>query len=693
MNFFQELKRRNVFRVAIAYLVGAWLFTQVADVVLGVISAPDTAMRAVVAILALAFIPTVIFAWVYEITPDGVMKASEIDADKSITYETGKKLNIATMIMVVSAVAFVIVERYLPVSERTVPVESATVAEQVAAEPETKALAATSIAVLPFANRSNEEDDLYFTDGIHDDLLTQLAKIHDLTVISRTSVMEYRDTAKNLREIGAELNVGTILEGGVQKVGNRVRINAQLIEVASDRHLWAETFDRELTAENVFELQSEIARNIVRAIEGELTPEEERLLDDIPTHNFAAYDAYLRGMEIINRANYARSEEEAALPHFQRAVELDPDYALAHAELAGLYAQQYWRGLDTSEALLDKYRATLERAIALNPDSPVALRAQANYHYRVENDYAKSLELLERALETAPGDVDIRSDIGLTLRRLGRWDESIEAFSRALRLDPASSFNHALLTETLASMKRWEDIVENTVPVEDADRDNLDIQITRALALFNLTGDLTHFERVFETMNLVATTDYLEWSAQVHFFKRDWDKSIEVLENALWTDLSVQLVGKANRLRSLGDAWRLKGNENKARSYYEEAAAMRDEVMNSSLQAQIYAGSWVAISLARLQRVEEAIELADQLVEENPYEKDALVAVTPIYTRAFVRSLAGDRDGAIEDLTRVFNMRGALQPTHWEVHLDPNWDHMRDDPRFVELTTPENLIQ
>lgn len=691
MNLFNELKRRNVFRVAIAYLVGAWLFTQVADVVLGVISAPDTAMRAVVAILALAFIPTVIFAWVYEMTPDGVKKASEIDADDSITYETGKKLNIATMIMVVSAVAFVVFERYLPETGEPVSEVASLAVEESPVEAE--AQSATSIAVLPFANRSNEADDLYFTDGIHDDLLTQLAKIHDLTVISRTSVMEYRDTQKNMKEIGAELNVGTILEGGVQKVGNRVRINAQLIEVETDRHLWAETFDRELTAENVFELQSEIARNIVRAIEGELTPEEERLLDDIPTHNFAAYEAYLRGMEIVNRANYARSEEEAARPFFEKAIELDPEYAEAHAELANLYGQLYWRGIDTSPAHLVNYRQTLERARALKPDSPMALRAEANYYYRVENNYHKSLELLQKALQSAPGNVDIVSDIGLTLRRLGRWDESIQSFSRALRLDPASGFNHALLLETMSSVGRWQDIIDNSVPLEDADRDELDIQITRAQAIFNLTGDLTYMTRVFEVMNLIGSTDYLAWSADVHLLQRNYDSMIEVLNGPIWTDLMVQRVGEADRLSHLGDAWRLKGGADRAREYYEQVVSMQDEVMVSALQVQVYAGRRIAVALARLGRFDDALELINQVVEANPYENDALVANAPLFGRAMVRGLAGDRDGAIEDLTVAIDMRGALPTTRWELHLNPNWDFMRNDDRFVELVTPENLIQ
>jgi TolB-like protein len=698
VNVLKELKRRNVFRVGIAYLIGAWLFTQVADVVLGVISAPEAAMRAVVAILALGFIPTVIFAWVYEMTPDGVKKASEIDQDRSITHHTGRKLDIATMIMVVSAVLFVMVERYLPTSESPVSDSKAVVEEVSTVETLTPGDASatalvTSIAVLPFANRSNQDDDLYFTDGIHDDLLTQLAKINDLTVISRTSVMKFRDSTQTLGEIGEELKVGTILEGGVQKVGDRVRINAQLIEVATDKHLWAETFDRKLTAENVFELQSEIARAIVHAVSGELSPEEASQLAEIPTRNFAAYDAYLRGKEIINRSNYARSEEEAAFPFFQAAVELDPDYALAHAELAGLYAQQYWRGLDTSEELLNKYRETLDRAIASDPDSPVALRALANYHYRVENDYAKSLELLQSAVEIAPGDVDIQSDIGLTLRRLGRWEESIEALYRPLELDPASSFNQALLTETLTGTRQWQDIVDNSAPLEDADRDELDIQITRALALYNLTGDLSPMERVFETMNLVGTTNYLRWSALVHFLQRDWDKAIEVLENDVWTDLSVMRVGETNRMSQLGDNWRLKGDEDRARQYYEQAVARQEEVMDSAMQVQIYSGSLIAVALARLGRFEEALALADLLVNENPYEKDALVAITPVYNRAMVRAITGDREGALSDLETSLSMHGTLAPTRWFIHHNPDWDFMRDDPRFVELATPDNLIQ
>lgn len=682
--------------------MAAWLLVQVADVLLDLVGAPDATLRALAVLLALGFIPTVIFAWAYEMTPEGVKKASEIDTDQSITHHTGRKLDIATIVLVIAAVGFVVVERYLPGREAEAMPQTGLAVEATApaaleeSEPPGRdaALPVTSIAVLPFANRSNEQDDLYFTDGVHDDLLTQLAKIHDLTVISRTSVMEYRDSPKNLREIGLELNVGTILEGGVQKVGDRVRINAQLIEVATDRHLWAETFDRELTAENVFELQSEIARKIVQAIAVQLSPEEEQLLAQVPTQNLAAYDAYLRAREVFYGANYSRSQEEAALPLLERAIELDPNYIDAHVMLATIYGQLYWRGIDTSDELLEKYEETLDRASQLGPTSPGALRAQANYHYRVENDYARSLEMLQRAAQAAPGNVDLHAEIAFSLRRLGRWEEAIASFGRALELDPANGFYRGTMLETMESTWKWQDILDHSVPLEDADPDELDIQITRAKAIFNLTGDLEPMERVFARMNLVGSNGFFTWSAYVHILQRDPDSAIEVLDGPVWeAGLADQAFTQAYRRSQLAGAWRLKGDLERANELYEQIVSDRDAFMGSSLQTQVYGGGLVAKALAYLGRTEEALALSSLLVEENPYEDDALVAASPIYDRALIRGLSGDADGAVEDLRVALETPTAGVVTAWDLHYDPTWDFMRDDPRFVELATPKNLIQ
>jgi len=647
-----------------------------------------------VAILALGFFPAVIFAWAFEMTPEGLKRDSEVDHSQSIVGHTGKKLNVVTILMVIAAVAFVAVERYLPGRNAAAPATVTPVATPVAPAATAPVVAdSKSIAVLPFANRSNQADDLFFTDGIHDDLLTQLAKIHDLTVISRTSVMEYRDTRKNLKEIGGELNVGNILEGGIQKVGDRVRINAQLIEVATDKHLWAETFDRELTAENIFDIQSEIARKIVQAIAVELTPEEERRLSEVPTQNLAAYEAYLRSREIFYGANYTRSQEAAAQPWLEKAIELDPDYAEAYAQLANIYGQTYWRGIDTSEAFLAKYRATIARALELNPNSPSALRAQANYHYRVENDYETSARLQKKALENAPGDVDLHGDRGLSLRRLGRFDESIASFKRALQIDPANRFYYQIMVETMVTAGRWEDILENTVPLADADPDDLDSQIDRAIAQLNLTGDLEPLERVFKTMNLIDSSKYFTYSARVHMLRRDPDAAIEVLNNALWSSTEVPLISLNNRDFELAKAWQMKGDEDTARMHYERVIESLEDVENSALQRRSYGGMQIAISMARLGRFDEALELAARLANDPLVRNDNLLWGRMQWQLGLVKALAGETNEALEILRVSLETPSAFRPTVWDLYYGPEWDFMRDDPRFVELATPPVVIR
>jgi TolB-like protein/Flp pilus assembly protein TadD len=699
MSLFDELKRRNVFRVGIAYVVAAWVLLQLFDVIGEILELPEWGGKLILAMLVLGLFMALIFAWAFELTPEGVKRESEVDRSRSITPQTGRKLNAVIIVLMAVSIAYLLFDKFY-LSERlergtavTPAPVSAEPAEPAEPEPEAGAADLKSIAVLPFANRSNQADDLFFTDGIHDDLLTQLAKVHELTVISRTSVMEYRDSSKNLRDIGSELNVGTILEGGIQRVGDRVRINAQLIEVSTDRHLWAETFDRELTVENVFELQSEIARKIVEAVAVELSPEEERLLAEVPTQNLAAYEVYLRAKEIFYSANYSRSQEEEARPYLERAIALDPDYAEAHTLLASIYGQLYWRGIDTSEAHLDIYRQTIERAISLKPGSPSALRALANYHYRVENDYQRSLQLLQQALDGAPSNVDLHGDIGLSLRRLGRWEESIASFRRALELDPANAFYYALMLETMSTSFQWQDVIDHSVSLEDADPDDLDTQVNRALAQFNLNGDLRPLERVFETMNPVASSNYFSYSAYVHWLQRDLDAMLRVLDNPLWQNEADQQEFRITRHMQLADAWRLKGNEQRAKRHYQEVVDELDEVMVSALQVQAYSGMNVAVAMARLGRHDEALALADRLVHDIPPERDAMLWGSLHMRRAMVRGLAGDEEGAIEDLELALRTPTAFPVTVWNLHYDPNWDYMRNNSRFEELATPPNLIR
>ena len=290
MSFFAELKRRNVVRVGIAYVIGGWLLLQLTDVLSQLLALPEVVGRIIVLLVAIGLPVALFFAWAFEMTPEGVKREKDVDRSQSITNVTGQKLNNVIIGVLVVALTYFAIDKFLLAPDRAQP-ESDHLSQQTAGQSTTaeekKALtpieaaaeaeaiiSRQSIAVLPFDNRSNREEDQFFTDGIHDDLLTTIARIGSMKVISRTSVMEYKGTTKKIPEIAAELGVANILEGGIQRSGDQVRINVQLIDANTDEHLWAEIFDRELTAENLFAIQSEISQAIASALQATLSPEE-----------------------------------------------------------------------------------------------------------------------------------------------------------------------------------------------------------------------------------------------------------------------------------------------------------------------------------------------------------------------------------------------------------------------------------
>jgi len=296
LSFLNELKRRNVLRVGAAYIVSSWLLIQVAETIFPLFGFGDTPARLVVIVLAIAFLPSLIFAWVFEITPDGLKRDADVVREHSIAHVTGKKLDRIILVVLAVALAYFAFDKFVLDPQRDIAItESATRAgvEQAREEARLGMFNEKSLAVLPFTNRSPNADDAYFTDGVHDDLLTRLANIGSLKVISRTSVLQYRDLTRNLREIGRELGAATILEGGIQQVGGNVRINMQLINAETDEHLWAQTFDRALTLENVFAIQSEIAEAIASQLEATLSPREQSRIRQTPTLNFDAHNAYI----------------------------------------------------------------------------------------------------------------------------------------------------------------------------------------------------------------------------------------------------------------------------------------------------------------------------------------------------------------------------------------------------------------
>ncbi len=369
MSLYHELKRRNVFRVGIAYLALSWLLTEVSGTLFPAFGIPDWGVRFVVIVFALGFVPALIISWAYELTPEGLKREKDVVRDASITHLTAKRLDGITIGLIVVALAFILADR-LWLSPRLADQSAAPVAvvtdngQTSKPEPTEPQYPPNSIAVLPFANRSANPDDAFFVDGIHDDLLTHISRIGSIKVISRTSVMQYRDSTQSIPQIGAELGVATVLEGGVQRAGDQVRINVQLIDALTDEHLWAEIYDRQLSATNIFSIQTEIAEAIAKALQTTLSPTEQQRMLAVPTENLAAYEAYL-----IGRQRFARRSTDSiaeAIDYFLEAVELDPDYALAWVGLADAYIYQAAQGGFSEGELHARAQAALETALELN---------------------------------------------------------------------------------------------------------------------------------------------------------------------------------------------------------------------------------------------------------------------------------------------------------------------------------------
>jgi len=426
MSLIQELKRRNVIRVGVLYLVAAWLLLQLTDVLSSLLAVPESVGSIVVLFLLLGFFPVVIFAWVYEMTPEGLRREVDIDRSQSVTPDTGKKINTLIVVLLVLAIAGLVADRLIP--ESSVDTEVAVV-DPVDVPP----LPANdrSIAVLPFADLSQDRDQQYFTDGLSEELLNLLVRVDELRVASRTSSFSYRDSTLDIPEISKALNVGYILEGSVRKDGDRIRITAQLIEAGTDTHLWSENFDRELT--DIFAIQDEIANAIVNALTGELGMGGDRVVTvEVATENLDAYEMYLTARELFT----ARDQLPESIRLFQKAVELDPNFARAWAGLAAVEAVIYDYVFDDGIDHFPSAKKAAETAISLNPDMSLALAVLGSLASDQEGDIVRSLAYFDAALEKDAKNTSAWLWRGIDLSNSGFLDEAIASFQKCIDIDP-----------------------------------------------------------------------------------------------------------------------------------------------------------------------------------------------------------------------------------------------------------------
>jgi len=433
----EELKRRNVLRVAATYAVVAWIIIEAGSVLLPTFGASESTFQAYVVVVVAGFVASLVLAWVFEVTPEGVKLEKNIDRSESITPKTGRRLDLMFIALLVIALG-------ISVTLNVTGMRDAPVAQPPAA------VDRSSIAVLPFTSRSTDPQNQLFADGIHDDLLTRLANVAALKVISRTSMMEYRDTTKNLRQIAAELGVGVVLEGAVQRVGDSVRINAQLIDAATDEHIWAKSYDRQLSAVNLFAIQSEISGAIAWALKAALSDEEQLRLANIPTNSLAAYNLYTQGRDNL----YKRRLEtlQKAREQFEAAIALDPDYAEAYTGLADsmVLLLNNHQAISVDEAF-DVAEASLDSALSLNPDLADAhaslglLKHQMWQETRTGPGLEEAAACFVSALELNPNNASAYMWFANVRGAQQRIEEAIELFHESLRVDPLGKIPYANL--------------------------------------------------------------------------------------------------------------------------------------------------------------------------------------------------------------------------------------------------------
>jgi TolB-like protein/Tfp pilus assembly protein PilF len=436
MSFLEELKRRNVFRMAIAYAVMSWVILQILDVILNNYDAPSWLFHTVVLLLGIGFFLTLVFSWAFELTPDGIKRESEVDRSQSVTHQTGSRLTRAIVIMAALGLAYFTYQQFkADTFDSTATTEQAEHESSGTESNVGNAASKNSIAVLPFTNMSGDAANEPFTLGIHDDLLTHLSRIKALETTSRTSVLQYRDTTKSIPEIANELRVGNILEGSIQRSGNRVRINLQLIDAATDKHLWAEIYDRELTAENLFAVQGEIATEVANALSATLLPEEQTALAETPTQSMAAYDLYLLGRYHWQLAT--AESAELALDYFSKAIEEDPNYVLALSGLADAYVALVSYGNLTRNDAFPLAQEALDQAMAQD-NSVSEVWASMGQLKLLSGDQPGALVALERAIELDEQNFWAWYRHGNNLRILRRFEDSLAAYQQAYALEPMS---------------------------------------------------------------------------------------------------------------------------------------------------------------------------------------------------------------------------------------------------------------
>ncbi len=676
-NFFAELKRRNVYKVAAAYAVAAWLLIQIATQVFPFFQIPNWAVQLVVLLLVLGFPVAMILSWAFEITPEGIKREEEIDRRKSIARKTGRKLTALVVVLAAAAVGlmvFRLVRSQAGSREQsalTLPIES------------------KSIAVLPFENLSDEKANAYFAAGIQDEILTRLSKIADLKVISRTSTEHYQSVPGNLSEIAQQLGVAHILEGSVQKQGDRIRVAVKLIKAANDSYLWAEIFDRNIT--DIFSVETEVAKTIADQLQAKLTGREQQVIAAKPTDNPGAYDAYLRGLAYTLRTLNTPANYLGAQKYFREAVRLDPKFALAWALLSNVDARGYRTlNLQPTDALREEARQAADTALTLQPHLGEALVAKGYYYFGCLKDLKTAVGYFEQARQFLPNSSRIPEALAYITRSQGEWERSESYFKEAGRLDPR---NVSLLTrhaQLYITLRRFPDAARKLDQILQITPGDLDALVQKG-AIAQAEGDLPRSAALLAPLHPPAG-DPTAWETLAYqaILERRPAQIIPRLQEILARpDPALGYLNGELRFW-LGWAQEVASDEAAAQETWREArreleTLLKRQPENPSLLLDL------ALVTMGLGDKAAALALAEKALAVYPIEKDAADGPQSIDILARVAARLGEPDRAIAALEKILSIpcNGGLATgmplTPALLRLDPMFDPLRSDSRFQKL--------
>src|SRR5262245_11786794 len=550
-----------------------------------------------------------------------------------------------------------------------------------------------SIAVLPFENFSPEKDNAFFAQGIQDEIITTLSRISGLRVISRNSTARYSSAPENLPEIARQLRVSHVLEGSVQKAGDRVHINVQLIRADDDAHLWAQSYDRQLT--DIFGVEAEVAKMIADTLQATLSPKEKTSVETKPTTNADAYVFYLRANQISRNPDTLLQDYKTAEQLYMQAIELDPIFALAHARLASVCSEVF-RYYEPTDSWRTKARSEAETALRLQPNLAEGHFALGQYIYWMDQDYDKALEQFEIASRLSPSNADTRRLIAAIERRQGKWQAALEAYERVAKLDPQNPSTARELMYTNSSMRRWPEAAHWAEQMRALAPTSLVAKIQSGYIQFQWKGDTRVLKSILEEITAGVGRDcsVIATTSDLAMLQRDFPAAKKILETSLAKETSYSIAGLTPKVFLEGCTYTAQGDNTSAQKAFEEARpAFEASVTEAPKSAERHAS--LGFLYALMGRKSDAIAEGQRAVELKPESKDAVDGALMNGYLALIYARVGENDLAIPLIEHLLTTPGAVDSTDYSITVNDlknrwEWDPIRDDPRFEQLIAKTN---